>query len=498
VNTPRILAGLLVVVPALALAQPPDPQQPPQPQPQPPQPQPPPPEEPPPPPHNVEPPPPPRRPQAQPPVVVVATPKPEPVLHARWDATLYGFVEADSLYDTTQSLIDVQGNAALLRPGSYKGDHGQTTFGVRNSRIGFKLAAPDYNSVRATAQLEMDFQGNQPGRPYDSTNLVSEQQFWQNPGFRVRLMNLRLDTPAFDFLFGQMWQLFGWQSLFHPNTVEIQGVPGEIYSRSPQIRISKLIHAGNFGVEIAIAASRPPQRASATPDGQVGLKLSYNGIRALHTNGATGTGLDGLTLAASAVGRRFAVDELSAMPASQVVRKGYGVSIDGLIPVVPARSRTSTALTVQANYTVGAGIADLYQGLTGGVTNPTLPNPMMLPTPPTYVPNIDPGLVMFYATDSTLHPVQWESLLGGFQLYLPPSAKWWISGNYSHLHSQNAHYFGAPGSVWDTQDWADANLMFDVTPAVRLGFEGSYTDQTYVDGVHAKNYRGQFSAFFIF
>jgi hypothetical protein len=485
-----MLAGLLVIAPTVALAQAPDLQPPPQPQPVPQAP-----------PEPVSLPAPALHPAPSAPAIVVDKPKPEaPVVHARWDASLYGFVELDSLYDTTQSLIDVQGNSGLMRPGTYKGDHGQTTFGVRNSRIGVKVGAPEYNSVRTSAQLEMDFQANQPGRPFDSTNLVSEQQFWQNAGFRVRHMFLRFETPAFDFLFGQTWQLFGWQSLFDPNTVQIQGVPGEIYSRSPQIRISKLIHAGNFAIEFAVAASRPPQRASATPDGQVGLKFSYNGIHALHTNGATGTGLDGLTLAVSGVGRRFAVDEFSATPASQVVRKGYGVSVDTLIPVIPARSRASTALTVHASYAIGAGIADLYQGLTGGVTNPPLPNPNMLPPgqAPTYTPNVDPGLVMFYASDNTLHPVQWESLLAGFQLYLPPSAKWWISGNYSHLHSQNAHYFGLASQVWDTQDWADVNLMFDVTPAARLGFEGSYTDQKYVDGVHAKNYRGQFSAFFIF
>jgi hypothetical protein len=421
-----------------------------------------------------------------------------PVIHARWDATLYGFVEADSLFDTTQGLIDVQGNAAIARPGTYTGNHGQTTFNARNSRIGIKLAAPEYNSVHASAQLEMDFEGNQPGRPFDTTNLVSEQQFWQNGGFRVRHMNVKLETPVVDVLLGQYWQLFGWQSLFHPNTVEIQGLPGEIYSRSPQVRLDKVIRGGDVVFELAVAASRPPQRASATPDGQVGVKLAYNGIKALHTNGATATALDGFTLAVSAVGRRFAVDEFSATPSSQFVRKGYGISVDTLIPVVPARDRNSTALTVQASYVNGAGIADLYQSLTGGVSNPPLPVPTGATSAPTYTPNVDPGLVMFYASDNTPHAVQWESLMAGFQLYLPPSARWWISGSYSHLHSADAHYFGAPSRVWDTQDWADGNLMFDVTTAVRVGFEGAYTIQTYVDGVKAKTYRGQFSAFFIF
>ncbi len=37
-----------------------------------------------------------------------------------------------------------------------------------------------------------------------------------------------------------------------------------------------------------------------------------------------------------------------------------------------------------------------------------------------------------------------------------------------------------------------------MTPAVRLGLEESFYDMTFNDGVEAKNYRTQFSAFFIF
>ena len=43
-----------------------------------------------------------------------------------------------------------------------------------------------------------------------------------------------------------------------------------------------------------------------------------------------------------------------------------------------------------------------------------------------------------------------------------------------------------------------AQSFVDVTPAVRFGAEFSWTDQTFVDKTDAKDYRGQFSAFFLF
>jgi hypothetical protein len=432
----------------------------------------------------------------------------KPMVTTKWDANLYGFVEADSILDSTQGLSDVVGSSSIAHPNTYAANHPQMIFSARNSRIGLKLGAPDYNGIKATAQLEMDFLGNQAGSPdaqYLQTSgkgatILSEQQFWQNPTFRFRHLNLKLETPTVDVLIGQYWQLFGWQSTFHPNSVEIQGLPGQVYSRSPQIRVGKTIKSGDLAVELAIAASRPPQRASATPDGQAGVKVTYNGVKALHTAGSTGTAVDGLSFGLSFVGRRFAVNNFPASD-KEVAKDGYGVSIDALIPILPAtKDKHGNALTLTGSFTTGAGIADLYQSLTGGVSQPPAPNPMGLPPgqAPVYVANVDNGLVQWFASDNTLHPVQWTTALVGLQYYLPGEGKHWLSANYSHTESNNAKYFGGAGAVWTQEDFADVNLFCDVTPAVRLGLEGAYFDMTYVDTKEATNYRAQFSAFFLF
>jgi hypothetical protein len=436
-----------------------------------------------------------------PPVSVSPEPtKPNaPPVKSKWDTTLYGFLEADSIYDSTQGFNDLAGNAAIARPNTYTGDHGQTTFGARNSRLGFKMNAPEYQGVKASAMLEMDFMGNQP-------TTATEAQFWQNPGLRFRHYNMKLETPIVDFLIGQYWNLFGWQSYFHPASVDIQGLPGQVYGRAPQIRASKTIKSEAVDVDLAIAALRPPQRDSTVPDGQAGVKFSFPGRKAWRTSGGTGTALDSAAVGVSVIGRRFSVNPfpVATLPqSSQVSRNGYGISVDALVPIIAATNENhDNALTLTASFADGAGIADQYTGLSGGVGEPAVPNPMMLPAAmvPVYTPNVDNGLVLWAVNpDGTysLHPIQWLSFMAGLQYYLP-GGHVFLTANYSHMSSGNADDFGAHTKVFNESDWAEGNVFWDVTPAVRLGLGFAWFQQGYADGTTATDYRTQFSGFYIF
>jgi hypothetical protein len=53
-------------------------------------------------------------------------------------------------------------------------------------------------------------------------------------------MALRLETPVVDVLAGQYWAVLGWATTYHPNSVQIQGLPGQVFSRAPQLRLSHL------------------------------------------------------------------------------------------------------------------------------------------------------------------------------------------------------------------------------------------------------------------
>lgn len=416
------------------------------------------------------------------------------LLLGRWSTTFYGFVEADHIYDSTQSFNDIAGNGQVARGDTYAGTHGRFMFGVRNSRIGFRLRAPEYHHVRASAVLEMDFLGNQPPN-------ASEAAFFTNPGFRVRHMNLKLETPIVDLLVGQSWQLFGWQPIFQPNTVEIQGVPGEVYSRTPQIRLAKTIKTRPVTVEVAAAIMRPPQRDSGYPEGQVGARLAVNRWTGLTTSGSTGTSIQPLSVAVTADFRRFALPELSASPKDSVDSNlGWGVAADALIPILPARpGKKGNALTLTGEYAWGLGTADLYSGVgAAGTAFPALPNPTMATPAPTYAPNVDPGLVV-YSPDGALHLLQWQSYIVGAQYYLPGlGGRGWVSASYSHMESNNARLHGAANRARLAEDWFDVNLFADVTPAVRVGLEYAYFRDHYADGATPVNQRVQLSAFYLF
>ncbi len=416
---------------------------------------------------------------------------PPPPVHSKWDATLYGFVELDAIEDSTQGFNDLAGNAVIARPNTYAGDHPQATFSGRNSRIGFKVAAPEANGIKASAQLEMDFLGNQPAG-------ISEAAFWQNPTMRFRHLNVKLETKYLDILAGQYWGLFGWQSMAHPNTVAIQGIPGQVYSRVPQVRVGKVIKGGTVDVDLEVAATRPVERASGTPDGSAGIKVSLPDYKGWHTAGSTGSALDAAAIGVSVMGRRFTPPAFAAAPKKQTTANGYGLSVDAFIPVIPAtKEHHDGALSLLGSFVYSAGLADQYTGLNGGVVNAALPNPDATTPAPAYTTVLDGGLALYQA-DGSLHPIQWTSYVVGAQYYI--NNMFWLSANYTHMDSGNAHLFtnNAPTKVFDQSNFADGNVFVDLTPAVRLGFEFSWINQTYVDKTDATDYREQLSAFFIF
>ena len=428
-------------------------------------------------------------------VVVQATPKVDaPPVTSKWSATMYGFIEADYIYDSTQSFADLAGNGVIAAHG-YAATNHRMQMSVRNTRLGFRLAAPEWGNVKSTANLEMDFFGNQPGSP----PAFSEGAFFNNPGFRIRHAYMKLETPVVDLLFGQTWELFGWQSYFHPNTVDLQGVPGQIYSRTIQARISKTLRTEDVTVDIAVPASRPPQRDAYVPDLQGGVKLSLNNWKGVATAGGTGTSIVPAAIGLSGTWRRFQVQQpLAALgnPNTSEVTTGWGYSVDVLLPIVPVHGgNRGNGLTFTGSFANGSGIADLYTGLNGGLAS-TVSAPGLTPATG-YVANVDPGLVAFSANGS-LHTIAWRSFIVGLQYYLPPAGRVWVSANYSNMYSSNIGSFANPANVFDRSNWADANVFWDATNAIRFGAEYAWFRQNRANGDQATNNRVQFSAYYLF
>jgi hypothetical protein len=447
------------------------------------------------------------------PAVVSASPMPAPApshpsVMSKFSATLYGFVEFDSILDSTQSFNDLAGNGTIAHGGSYASKHDRMTFGARNSRLGFKLKGPESELIKSSAIAEMDFFGNQPqGSPSPAGSpAVSESAYFANPTFRIRHMALKLETPYIDILAGQYWQLFGWQSNFHPNSVDIQGLPGQVYSRAPQLRLSHTIKTDMVNVEIAVAAVRPIQRDSGLPDGQAGLRLTINDWKGMRTAGGTGTSVDPASIGVSGLARRFRLPIFdAAAPADQTQTiNGYGISVDGFIPVVPATATNwDNALTLTASFASGQAIADQFTGLSGGVSlvSPAVPTG----TTSSFTSDVDNGLVIF-DSNGQMHAIRWQAVMLGLQYYFPTSPfRMWVSGNYSHMNSSDIKNIvvgtsgpNVSGKIFDKSDFADGNLFVDATQSIRFGLEYAWFRQTFLDGSKGTNHRVQLSGFYLF
>jgi hypothetical protein len=419
----------------------------------------------------------------------------------RWSLTFFGFIEADYIADSTRSYGDAINSAVVARSDTYEGRAGRTQFSMRNTRLGLAFDAPATTWMKPSALIEGDFFGNQPSS-------VSEAAFFDSPAFRIRHAYLKLETPTVDVLAGQTYGLFGWQNFFFPCTAEFLGLPNQVFSRDAQLRLSHTFSsASGLTFDVAAAAVRPVQRDSQVPDGHAGVRVGYQGLKGITTPGNVGTAAVPASIGVSGVVRQLKVNAFTPPPPQRSNSlTAWGISLDVLIPVIPARDANDRGnrLTAVGSFVVGTGIADLITA-GGGAAFPTLPNPAQQNPPPLYTPDIDNGLVTFDVV-GVLHSIDWEAFKVGLQYYLPPTGRVILSANYTEAHSKNMAALYPKGgaeielltSLADTSRYADVNVFWDASPNVRLGLSGQYTYVEYLDGNKPHNLRGMAQALFVF
>ncbi|HXX66561.1 MAG TPA: hypothetical protein VEK07_05245 [Polyangiaceae bacterium] len=408
-----------------------------------------------------------------------------------WKVTLYGFIEADAINDSTRSYVDSIGNALVARNETYEGKVGRTQFSIRNTRLGFALESPVIGGIKPSAIIETDFFGNQPSG-------VSEAAYFDSPGLRLRQAYFKLANEVVDVWAGQTYDLFGWQNYFFPCSLEFLGLPNELFDRRLQVRLAHTFESDAVNIDVAIAALRPAQADSELPDANAGIRFSANGWKGITTPGNGGTTALPLSIGVSGVMREFKVNAFTPPPPqTSNSATGWGVSIDALVPVIPARNSDDRGnrLTLTGSFVLGTGIADLVDA-GGGAQFPVLPNPALANPPPVYTPDIDNGLVTF-DTSGVLHTIDWQTFMAGIQYYVPPMGRVILSANYTEgysknmasLYPQGGAEIGLLTKVAKLLRYADANVLWDVTPAVRVGASFQYTTTEYIDGETPRNFR---------
>jgi len=403
-----------------------------------------------------------------------------------WRLTLFGFVEADYMFDTTRSYDDAMGATLVARSDTYAGRASRTQFSMRNTRLGMMFESPRIGGIAPSAIFEGDFFGHQEIEP----GPASEAAFFQSPLFRVRHAYLKLASDVVDVVAGQTYDVFGWQNSYSPCTVQFLGLPNQLFSRNVQLRVSRSIQASSsFSVDLAASAVRPAQRDSGVPDANAGIRFNIDSWKGIATPGNIGTRALPLSLGISGTFRSFRANAFTPPPTQNSnSATGWGVSADALIPIIPAQdaSDRGNRLTLIGSFVIGSGIADLITA-GGGATFPTLHNPTQANPPPLYHGNIDYGLVTF-DNRGVLHTIDWQAFKIGVQYYLPPTGRIILSVNYTQGYSKNLSKLFPQGGtevellgrVADTSRYADVNVFWDATPAVRLGLSGQYTQVEYL------------------
>ena len=415
---------------------------------------------------------------------------------AKWSMTIYGFAEFDIMHDSTQSFSDSPGNGLIVRSDggtrlAYGNGRTQTT--ARNSRLGVRLSAPEYHGLRASGNVEMDFMGNQP-------NPVSEASFVNNGTFRIRAAYAKLESDYVDLLAGQTYFLFGHGPFFFPMSIWFFPLPNQAFGRTQQLRLSHNFKSEAANVEVGVAALRPPQRDSEIPDFQGGVKIGVNAWKGVHTGGSGYPAFDPLTIGVSGSVRHFRVNEFAVAPATTRTANGWAISLDGMVPIIPAKSakEKANALTATGSFTTGSGASDLIGGLSGGAAFPTLPPAMPGGPPITFNANIDPGIVQYDAAGN-LRTLNWRTFMAGIQYYLPPNGEVTIGANYTQGDSDNitAGLTNA-GGVMKKSQFFELVALGDITPAVRAGVAWQRLWQTRGDNMETVNSRLELAVYFFF
>jgi hypothetical protein len=397
-----------------------------------------------------------------------------------WDVTLYGYAGLNIMQDSTQSFGTASSNSIIQHRGTPRGNNLQAQATARDSRLGMRLAPPTLGSVKASVNIEMDFNAPPPIE-YTEANSVTQA------GLRMRHFYMKVETPIVDILAGQYHDLFGWGGKgFYPSTLAFLGITGEIYHRKPQIRLSKTLASDAVEFEIAGAALAPVQKNGGYPDVEAGLRVAFNKWTGARQQAYGQPGIGALALGVSAIGRHFEVANYIENPSTTVSGTGYGIAANAFIPVIPASSAKDrgNSLSLTGEYSRGTGIADMYSDLTGGLLFPSLPNSMdrMDPTnpPPVYTPNIDSGIVTFDG-DRRLRTCNWEGFVANLQYYLPiAGGRVWVAATHSEVKSTNIQEI-TPLAGWGgifTRSWYnDASLFVAITNQIQIGVAFQRTHQ---------------------
>ncbi len=417
-------------------------------------------------------------------LVIVSTASAEVTLldQNQWKVGLSGFVELDTIYDTTRSLPEVVGNTAIAKKGTFDGDNGRTQFSIRNTRLSFNVIAPEVDGWKTRGYIETDFLGYDPSVAASGTT-NSEASFYSNPTMRLRHAFLSADQNGWQVLAGQTWNLFGWQPAFVPSSVSISPLAGILYQRAERIGVSKTISGDTQSVQIATSLQKPSQRDGRIPNVDLGIKWSDNARKSGFASSNSDIKTQPMSFGLSGTYRNFTYPNSSTSTTESTSMAGLAAAADVLIPVIASDDGkdVSHTLTATGEFTIGKGYGDEFPSWTGGLAQ--LNTSSAAPAPNSIT--LDQGLGG-YNNGGAFELIRLRTFNGQLQYHL--NGKCFFTAGYGQLFSNNLGNFisgaGQTSSrLYDRTEAKFVNWVHDFTSQFRIAFEfDQFTTHYVADG----------------
>ena len=436
---------------------------------------------------------------------------------------LGGFAEIDFIGDNTRSFQEIVGDRPVLRSNTVGGANSQFLTSVRNSRITLDVRAPERNGIKSRFYGSMDFLGNQPTIGPTGT---SELSFQTNPDARIFQMYFLVESPMVDVKIGQDWSRFGFMSEYSRGQVSVATIPAALFNRWVQASVSKRLRVTDtLFLTPIFSVERPPQADGTLPSFVAGIQVAHHGLQAPYTGSSTGEiSLKPLSIQVSGVGRRLEANSGGPTNSSggqpnlsnQTYVTGWGISSSVFIPVLPSRGGEmgNTAHVVMEGVT-GAGIADMFTGLSWGVCNPACGTTTSSGFGGNAFgqTNIDGGLAAVSSQTGKFEAIRTTSMMVHGTYYLPDDGKTWVGGGYGTVYSSNAQEMTctAPAagsscgganrtlqSIYTRDATYYVYVFHDFTQEIRAALMTNWVRTTYADGANAENHRIQLSFFWRF
>jgi len=403
---------------------------------------------------------------------------------------MYGFIENDYINDSTQGLNEEADNPTIAKPTVYAGDHHQTIMSIRNSRLGFDVTMPKTeNGLETEGIFEMDFLGNQSDNNSPGATVATSEtyrDFYNNPTVRIRHAYANITDGQWNAKIGQTWSLLGWQPYYFPSEADVQPNVGQLYRRFAQIRgmNTQQMVAGDWTLETAVDAARPPEIQSGETEEQFGIRLASTKYKAPSGLGSS-TPMVGASLGLSGALIPIRTPEGDA--------NGTAVAVDLLVPIIPSSDgkSSSNTLGLTAEYSNGRGYGGLeLAGASGGIGTAAA-------DAASTVNNLDSGMAgLSHSNLDLIHLQTYRSNL----TYMWPGSHWANSAGYAATEVLNMGDYTPAATQILKYQYFYGNVMYLPLTWLRFALEWAQYKDTYNTsvGTYAYDNRIQFTTYLTF